>query len=153
VATGPERAAFRPERVHSARMDRQDDLLALTGGLTCTVCDEPVPPAGIRLLASRDDLVFLQLDCQACASTTLGFVMTGNGDGGPLEAADAIDRDAPPISADDVLDMYQLLAGWTGDLASLVRDGEPDDAASRTTRGERAGSLHGVQRRGAGLAR
>ena len=79
--------------------------------------------------------------------------MTGNGDGGPLEAADAIDRDAPPISADDVLDMYQLLAGWTGDLASLVRDGETGDAASGTRGGERPGSLHGVQRRGAGLAR
>jgi hypothetical protein len=134
-------------------MDRQDDLRALMDGLTCTVCDEPVPPAGIRLLASRDDLVFLQLDCKACASTTLGFVMTGNGDGGPLEAADAVDPDAPPVSADDVLDMYQLLAGWTGDLASLVRDGEPDDAASRTGRGERPGSVHGDQRRGAGLAR
>lgn len=133
-------------------MGRQDDLRALMDGLTCTVCDEPVPPAGIRLLASRDDLVFLQLDCRACASTTLGFVMTGNGDGGPLEAADAVDPDAPPISADDVLDMYQLLAGWTGDLASLVRDGEPGDAV-RTGRGERPGSVHGDQRRGAGLAR
>jgi hypothetical protein len=134
-------------------MDRQDDLRALMDGLTCTVCDEPVPPAGIRLLASRDDLVFLQLDCGACASTTLGFVMTGHVDGGPLEAADAIDPDAPPISADDVLDMYQLLAGWTGDLAGLVRDGETDDAPSRTGRGERPGSTHGEQRRGAGLAR
>lgn len=153
MATDPAGVAFRLERVHSAWMDRQDDLLALTGGLTCTVCDEPVPPAGIRLLASRDDLVFLQLDCRACASTTLGFVMTSNGDGGPLEAADAVDPDAPPISADDVLDMYQLLAGWTGDLASLVRDGEPDGAASRTGSGQRPGSPHGVQRRGAGLAR
>jgi hypothetical protein len=134
-------------------MDRQDDLRALMDGLTCTVCDEPVPPAGIRLLASRDDLVFLQLDCVACASTTLGFVMAGSGDGGPLEAADAVDPDAPPISADDVLDMYQLLAGWTGDLASLVRAGEPGDGASRFASGERPGSSHGNERRGAGLAR
>lgn len=134
-------------------MDRQDDLRALMDGLTCTVCDEPVPPAGIRLLASRDDLVFLQLDCQACASTTLGFVMSGDGDGGPLGAADAVDPDAPPVSADDVLDMYQLLAGWTGDLASLVGDGEPHDAGSRAARGARSGSSHRDHPRGAGLAR
>jgi hypothetical protein len=134
-------------------MDRQDDLRALVDGLTCTVCDEPVPPAGVRLLASRDDLVFLQLDCRACASTTLGFVMTGHGDGGPLEAADAVDPDAPPISADDVLDMYQLLAGWTGDLASLVGDREPADAGSPTGPSRRPESVRGAQRRGAGLAR
>jgi len=134
-------------------MDRHDDLGALIDGLTCTVCDEPVPPAGVRLLASRDDLVFLQLDCPACASTTLGFVMTGAGAGGPLEAADSIDPDAPPISADDVLDMYQLLAGWTGDLASLVRDGEPADVPSRAGRSQHPESLHGPQHRGAGLTR
>jgi hypothetical protein len=79
--------------------------------------------------------------------------LTGNGDGGPLETADAVDPDAPPISADDVLDMYQLLAGWTGDLASLIRIGEPDDAASRTGPGASPGSMHGEQRQGAGLGR
>jgi hypothetical protein len=134
-------------------MDRQDDLRALLDGLTCTVCDEPVPPAGIRLLASRDDLVFLQLDCRSCASTTLGFVMTGDGDGSPLEAAGAVDPDAPPVSADDVLDMYQLLAGWTGDLASLVGDGELPDGPPRIGRGERPGPSNPRDSRGAGLAR
>ena len=134
-------------------MDRQDDLRALMDGLTCTVCDEPVPPAGIRLLASRDDLVFLQLDCRTCASTTLGFVMTGNRDDDPLEAADAVDPEAPPISADDVLDMYQLLAGWSGDLASLLGDGALADEGSRPGPSRPPESFRGAQRRGAGLTR
>ena len=95
-------------------MDPLDHLLALPDGLRCTVCDERVPATRIRLLALRADLAFLQLDCGACASSTLGFVLGGRTD------APAPVRDGPPISTDDVLDMHQLLATWRGDLADLV---------------------------------
>ena len=95
-------------------MDPLDHLLALPDGLRCTVCDERVPATRIRLLAWRDDLAFLQIDCNACASTTLGFVL-----GGRSEAADARSA-AEPISSDDVLDMHQFLATWRGDLADLL---------------------------------
>jgi hypothetical protein len=95
-------------------MDPLDHLLALTDGLHCTVCDERVPATRVRLLAWRDDLAFLQIDCDACASTTLGFVLDGTSD----EAAPL--RDGDPISSDDVLDMHQLLATWSGDLAGLL---------------------------------
>jgi len=92
-------------------------------GLRCTVCDAIVPVEGIRLLARRDDLAFLEIDCGDCRSTTLGFLL----DGRP-EAGRATDPRAP-VSADDVLDMHQLLATWDGDLAGLLaRDehrGEP----------------------------
>ena len=96
-------------------MDPLDHLLALPDGLRCTVCDERVPATRIRLLAWRDDLAFLQLDCAACASTTLGFVLDGRAD----EPADLPESD--PVSADDVLDMHQFLATWRGDLAGLLR--------------------------------
>ena len=95
-------------------MDPLDHLLALPDGLNCTVCDERVPATRVRLLAWRDDLAFLQLDCAACASTTLGFVLGGQADG-PAPA-----REGDPISSDDVLDMHQLLATWRGDLAGLL---------------------------------
>jgi hypothetical protein len=99
-------------------MDPLDHLLALPDGLHCTVCDEPVPATRVRLLAWRDDLAFLELDCAACASTTLGFVIDGRSDGpAPMHEGD-------PISSDDVLDMHQLLATWRGDLAGLL---ESDD--------------------------
>ena len=63
------------------------------------------------MLARREDLAFLQLDCTACRSTTLG-----------LAAGGVMDQPAarPPVSGDDVLDMHELLATWTGDLASLL---------------------------------
>jgi hypothetical protein len=103
-------------------MDPLDHLDPLPDGLRCSVCDEPVPVARVRLLARRDDLVFLQIDCPACSSATLGFVLDGRMDG----AAPAIDR--PPIDADDVLDMHELLAGWQGGLTGLLA-GEADSEA------------------------
>jgi hypothetical protein len=103
-------------------MDPLDHLLALPDGLRCTVCDERVPATMIRLLAWRDDLAFLQMDCPSCASATLGFVLDGRADGpvaGPADGRVGSDG-PPPISADDVLDMHQLLSTWRGDLSGLL---------------------------------
>ena len=106
------------------RMDPLDHLLALPDGLRCTVCDERVPATRIRLLAWRDDLAFLQIDCQSCASTTLGFVLGGESEEAEAELAPA------PISSDDVLDMHQFLATWRGDLAALLASGDAGRAES-----------------------
>ena len=95
-------------------MDPLDHLLALPGGHRCTVCGERVPGARVQLLAWRDDLAFVQLECAACLSTTLGFVLGGRTDE-PSQPPPA-----DPISSDDVLDMHQLLATWRGDLAGLL---------------------------------
>jgi hypothetical protein len=95
-------------------MDPLDHLRALPDGLRCTVCEERVPAGRLKVLAWRDDLAFLQLDCARCLSTTLGFVLNGRGD----EPADP--PRAAPISSDDVLDMHQLLATWRGDLTGLL---------------------------------
>jgi hypothetical protein len=105
-------------------MDPLDHLLALPDGLQCTVCEERVPAARIRLLAWRDDLAFLQIDCDSCASTTLGFVLDGRSEDAEPEAG------PDPISSDDVLDMHQLLASWRGDLAGLLASGDAGRAES-----------------------
>jgi hypothetical protein len=107
-------------------MDPLDHLLALPDGHRCSVCDERVPAGRVKLLAWRDDLAFLQLDCSACLSTTLGFVLAGRSDG-PAET-----QAAAPISSDDVLDMHQLLATWRGDLTGLLtRDARGRAESSR----------------------
>lgn len=106
-------------------MDPLDHLLALPDGLRCTVCDERVPVTRVRLLAWRDDLAFLEIDCGACLSTTLAFVMGG------WSEAQATEPDADPISTDDVLDMHELLATWRGDLTGLLssdRHGRADSS-------------------------
>ena len=110
-------------------MDPLDHLIALPDGLRCSVCDERVPETRIRLLAQRDDLAFLEIDCGSCLSTTLGFVL-----GGQLDDS-AARLEAPPVSSDDVLDMHELLASWRGDLTGLLA---PDRTASEP-RDEQAG--------------
>ena len=97
-------------------MGPQDHLGALLDGMGCTVCEEHVPAERMRLLARRDDLLFLQVDCPACGSTSLGFVA----DEPVTSEADRL-ADGTPITSDDVLDMHALLASWTGDLGALVR--------------------------------
>ena len=102
-------------------MDPLDHLLALPDGLRCTVCDERVPATRIRTLARRDDLTFIEIDCEACSSSTLGFLLAGQTDE-PSPSAGATGRPARgnPITSDDVLDMHELLASWRGDLADLL---------------------------------
>lgn len=106
-------------------MDPLDHLLALPDGPRCSVCDERVPVDRVKVLAWRDDLVFLQIGCEACLSTTLGFILGGQADGPADEPR------AEPITADDVLDMHQLLATWRGDLTGLLAqdDRGPADTA------------------------
>ena len=108
-------------------MDPLDHLLALPDGLRCTVCDQRVPATRIRTLARRDDLTFIEIDCEACSSSTLGFLLAGQTDEAPavegwraptLEPGPA--KAGNPITSDDVLDMHELLASWRGDLADLL---------------------------------
>lgn len=94
-------------------MDPRDHLRALPDGLACTVCDETVPAERIRLLARREDLTFVQVDCLACGSTSLEFVAD------PVPDAPA-PAEPEAISADDVRAMRDFLGGWNGDLRTLV---------------------------------
>jgi hypothetical protein len=98
-------------------MDPLDHVPAGLDGLVCAVCDGSVPAESVRVLAHRDGLAFVQLECGACRSTTLAFILDGVSD----------HRDDAPrsgggeaVSADDVLDMHVFLRGWQGGLADLV---------------------------------
>lgn len=122
------RALERPTGYTRPWMDPLDHLVALPDGLPCSVCEERVPATRIRLLARRDDLAFLEIDCDACGNATLGFVVAGEADA-PRDHPAAI-----PVSADDVLDMHQLLATWHGDLAGLLSH---DPGAGRRLAGDR----------------
>ncbi len=96
-------------------MDPQDHLRALPDGITCTVCEDRVPVDRIRVVARREDLAFLQIDCPGCRSTTLGFVPAD------IDLADGARSDRPAITTDDVIDMHEFLARWHGDLETLAR--------------------------------
>jgi len=102
-------------------MDPLDPAPPGADGTTCAVCEGSVPAASIQLLARREDLVFVQIRCGACSSTTLAFVLDGNRAPDPTG----------PVTVDDVLDMHRLLSGWQGGLRELLAGGsaEPGSAA------------------------
>lgn len=119
-------------------MGPQDHLRALLDGFACTVCDERLSADRIRLLAQRDDLVFVEFECTGCGSTALGFITDGVAD--QLRARPEVDRLAggAVVSSDDLLDMHDLLKSWTGDLVSLM-DGPGAARTNRMGPGERQG--------------
>ena len=55
-------------------MDPRDDLDSLAGGVGCAACGELVPTDRVRILARRDDLVFVEIACPGCRSDSLGPV-------------------------------------------------------------------------------
>jgi hypothetical protein len=101
-------------------MDSPDRPRTRPDDVACSVCREPVAPERTRLLARRDDLLFLELRCRTCASVTLGFVFAPD----DRLLPDTIRlAGAPAIGADDVLDMHRHLEAWDGDLQSLLDHG------------------------------
>jgi hypothetical protein len=125
-------------------MDPRDHPRPLLDGATCTACGAPVPTGRIRILARRDDLAFVELDCPACRSVALGLLLNASEADAP--AFLDVTSDPPggagrpagprstfrPISAADVSAIRGDLAAWDGDLVGWL------DAIER---GDRRGSV------------
>jgi hypothetical protein len=104
---------------------------SIPDGATCTACGAPVPTGRIRILATRDDLAFIELVCDGCGSAALGLLLeTDELGGGPVldVAADgpvttgrtlSIGR-ARAIDAADVEALRLDLAAWQGDLVGWL---------------------------------
>lgn len=95
-------------------MDPLDHVRAGLDGLACAVCEGPVPSASIELLAYRDALAFVQVECPACRSSTLAFLLDGDAGSAPRPSTDAV------MSSDDVLDMHLFLRDWQGGTSALM---------------------------------
>lgn len=104
-------------------MEPRDRQQPFANGIECAVCGRIVPVDGIRVLAQRDDLTFVELACESCRSESLGIVVatdapTGTGYGEFVAADHVRFREALPIDLDDLLQVRALLA--RGDLDALV---------------------------------
>ena len=106
-------------------MDPRDRLPPFANGVDCGVCGQLVPFERIRVLASRDDLMFVELDCAGCRSESLGIIVQSGGDSGSdarygefLPTDDARFREALPIGVDDIRTVRELLE--RGNLAAFV---------------------------------
>jgi hypothetical protein len=100
-------------------------------GATCTACGAPVPTGRIRILATRDDLAFVELVCDGCGSAALALLLDADGPAGSPILDVATDGHAPggrtrspragrPIDATDVEAVRLDLAAWQGDLVDWL---------------------------------
>ena len=102
----------------------------------CSSCGRPYRSRGIRILAHRDDLYFVDLSCRACGAGAVAIVTVEIEGGEPQvdapELAPATTPGAPPIASDDVLDMHEFLRDFDGDFRSLFTGTgrEPDATAA-----------------------
>ena len=105
---------------------------------TCPACGRRYRDGRINLLAERDGLYFVDLDCSRCGSRTVAIVTVESEDaeatvadvsdvlgesipehlGEPLPAAAAL------VTADDVLEMHEFLIGFRGNVSALFRAGK-----------------------------
>jgi hypothetical protein len=122
-------------------MDPRDRQPPFANGVDCAVCGRAVPVDGIRILARREDLTFVELACLGCRSETLGIIVAGAPEkpseapsrhsyGEFLPTDDERFREALPIDADDVLAVRLLLAargldGLVGGPDGLAGGGSP----------------------------
>lgn len=100
-------------------MDPRERLRPRSGGLSCSVCGWPLTSEGMRVLAERDDLAFVELPCGGCGAEVLEMIELEPGPAPPRPVRPVVDT-APPIRTDDVRAMRRFLEGWQGDLRTLV---------------------------------
>jgi transcription elongation factor Elf1 len=117
-------------------MDSPDWLRTQLTSFTCPACGRRYRGSRIKLLAERDGLFFVDLDCSRCGSHTVAIVTVelGEAELSIIDASDielAVDlepehlgEDLPAgaalVTADDVLDVHELLAGFDGDMHALL---------------------------------
>ena len=109
-----------------------DWLQSQLRSFTCPACGDAYGASRMRLLAERDGLYFLDLDCTGCGSRTVAIVTV------ELDDAEASIADlstmpqrlpvleyarpgTPPVNADDVLEMHEFLAHFNGNVSHLFR--------------------------------
>jgi hypothetical protein len=129
-------------------MDSPDWLRTQLTSFTCPACGRRYRGSRIKLLAEREGLFFVDLDCSRCGSHTVAIV-TVELDEAEFSIVDASDIElavdlepehlgeelpaaAALVTADDVLDMHELLAGYDGDVRGLLTaSGSNLDGAER----------------------
>jgi hypothetical protein len=105
-------------------MDGVDWLIGELASLGCASCGQAYGEERVQLLAQREELFFVDLACGHCGSQAVAIVTVQvddegrRADAGELVKAGPLER--PPVSADDVLDVHALLAGFQGSPRDLL---------------------------------
>jgi hypothetical protein len=129
-------------------MDGPDWLRTQLTSFTCPACGRRYRGSKIRLLAERDGLFFVDLDCARCGSHTVAIVtveiddsqalitdisdLNLSTDAMPEHLGEELPAAAALVTADDVLEMHEYLEGFSGDVTRLLGGRAPrTDGAER----------------------
>ena len=95
------------------------------GDYDCPVCREPLAGCDLKLLRQDGNTFTVQVGCAQCQVTFVVVLqLRGELPDAPAEPAEP---QAPPISADELLDLHEALRDWDGSFAELVgRAGDRD---------------------------
>jgi hypothetical protein len=122
-------------------MDGAEWLRTQLTSFGCAACGQPYEAGRIAVLAERDGLFFVDLACAHCGTQAVAMVTIQIEDDDAR--VDPVDLPrarrsteelrepgpdpAPAISADDVIEVHQLLQSYDGDMQGLLRrmGGEP----------------------------
>ncbi len=122
-------------------MDSRDPQVMRLVGLRCPACDGAISPDGIRPVAEREGLAFVELRCPHCRTRTIGLLTPIDGGDrelqldlaryGEFDATDEVRfMGSRALAAGDVDAMRAFLAGWQGDIRGLLGPaGQIDEAA------------------------
>jgi len=104
--------------------DKRRLILKLVTRLRCVGCGQPYAPQDFVLIERRQDVWVLGVHCRHCGSSGhVIVVMRSDAESEPVtdltaEESRVVDQ-WPPITADDVLDVHELLQEFDGDLGAL----------------------------------
>jgi hypothetical protein len=119
-------------------MDGADWLRTQLTSFGCAACGRAYDPGRIRILAQREELFFVDLGCETCGAQAVAVVTiqfdeadalhaeTGDLEQARAQQSSVSEASAPPIGADDLLDMSSFLTRFDGDFRSILREPETD---------------------------
>ena len=106
-------------------MDVLDILRRQAGRFQCPKCGESLADCQLEMVAHADEQSLVKVTCGHCQDTRMIAVAIAADTEAQVPVIEV--RDQPiaelggPITSDDVLDARLALAGFDGDLASLLR--------------------------------
>jgi len=121
------------------------DILALirerAGDYDCPVCKRSLTGCSLSMLREEDPLYTVQVSCARCKVTFVvvlqvreqGTATTPAPSGRPLRRRSRARRrpELPPIAADEILDLHQMLRDHRGSLTDLLRPNPTEGQAQR----------------------
>jgi hypothetical protein len=100
-----------------------DILRRQAGRFQCPKCGQSLADCQLEMVAHQDDQSLVKVTCAHCQDMRVIAVAIAEAETAPVVDLrdEPVDELGAPITSDDVLDARLALAGFEGDLTSLLR--------------------------------